>query len=338
VHRTPTTDQVIVNDPESGRPVGGTDGSFDPWGGRLERTLRLAIPSLVHRLNNALGPVTGFTSVAVRSKEALAVDRAAVVSEQAERAVALTRALSEVSKRPDGDAEPTDLVEWLRETEDFLDGCVEGFAAGVRLRLQPRSAAVRVSTRSLFQLLFVGLVEAADAGARDLEIALVSDGANAVVLELRALHLGAPLPTSVAELAGASFLEHDAHAQRLRFAALAPVAVDAAAGAGPLVVVVERDPFLRDELEHVLIEQDYRVAGYERVSDVEMREGDTPNAYLIDSVAASTPAIGDLLDRAPAPLCVLGATDTALDPHWPHLAKPFRPGELLERVAGLVAR
>lgn len=338
MHRTPTTDPVHVNDPRSGRPVDGDEGSFDPWGGRLERTLRLAIPSLVHRLNNALGPVTGFTSVAVRSREALAVDRAAVVSEQAERAVSLTRFLSEVSKRPDGDAVPTDLVQWLRDSEDFLDGCVEGFAAGVRLRFQPESAAVRVSTRSLLQLLFVGLVEAADAGARDLELALVTDGPNAVWLELRAMQLGARLSDVVAELAGANALEHETHLLRLRFDALAPVAIDASAGAGPLVVVVERDPFLRDELEHVLIEEDYRVAGYEHVSDVEVRDGDAPNAYLIDSIAASTPAIGDLLDRAPAPLCVLGATDTALDPHWPHLAKPFRPGELLERVAGLVAR
>jgi hypothetical protein len=320
------------------------DVPFDPWGGRLERTLRLAVPSFVHRLNNALGPVTGFTSVAARTGEGLAPDRTVLVGEQAERAAALARSLSEVTKTPESALEAIDLVEWLRDEADFLDGCVEGFAAGVRFVLEPKAAPVRAATRPLLQALFVGLVEAAMTGARDLELVLRVEHGLEVVVELRAPSAGPALPPRIGELTGATggdrtVLESGSVAQRLRFATLVRVEAPTPQGSGPLVVVVERDPFLREEVEQVLIEQGYRVSAHERGEDFQ-GGGDRPAALLVDAIAASTAAVGELLTRTGpgTPVCVMGQPSAPLDADWPHLPKPFRPGELIERVAALVGR
>jgi len=314
----------------------------DPFAERLERALRHAVPSFVHRLNNALAAVTGFSSVAVLSGAGLAPDRTRVVSEQAERARTLARALSEVAKPSEGSCEPLDLVEWLRRIEDFLDGCVEAYPATVALECELPAAPVRAATRPLLQALFVALVEAAEEGARELVVAVRAPGdpgseGSAVELAVRAGRLGAPLPGCIVERCGATLARVDGPVQTLVFETLAPVRTPAARDAAPFVVVVERDPFLRELVEQVLVEHGYRVSAHERLDGCAAVAGPV-SALLLDAIAASTPAVGGLLQRlgAATPAAVMGRPAAPFDATWPQLPKPFRPGELIECVAGLV--
>jgi hypothetical protein len=314
--------------------------STDPFAPRLERALRRAVPSFVHRLNNALAAVTGFSSVAVLSGGGLAPDRTKVVSEQAERARTLARALSEIAKPTEGPVEPQDLVEWLQRHEDFLDGCVEAYPATVALEFELAAAPVRTAIRPLLQSLFVALIEAADEGARELVVAVRTSAepggvANAVQLSVRGSRLGAPLPAALVERCGAHASSNGA-LQILTFETLAPVRAAAARGAAPVVLLVERDPFLRELVEQVLAEHGYSVSAHERLDGC---GGVTsaPAVLLLDAIAASTPSARTLLERLgpKIPVAVMGRPTAPVDAAWPHLAKPFRPGELIECVASL---
>ncbi|MEZ5978852.1 MAG: hypothetical protein R3F34_11585 [Planctomycetota bacterium] len=313
--------------------------SIGPWDGRLECALRLAAPSFSHRLANALAPVVGFASVAVREGVGLAAERTVLVHDQAERAIGLMRSWSEVAKPTEGEVVPLDLVAWLAAQKDFLSGCIESLGSSLELDLQVDAAPVDAATRPLSQVLFVALVEAAASGGGRMRIGVAPDGEGSIALELVSNRSVLAIPEGIVERSGASVCSRardDAHATlRLLFTLRAAVASTRRPDA-PLVVLVERDPFMRELVEQVLIEQGYRVSAHERAE--QWGGAEDARALLVDSVTASTPAVASLLERAGgmAPVAVMGRATAPLDRAWPQLAKPFRPGELLDCVASLV--